>query len=101
MASEANVDAAAVHDLEFHRRIAAATHNELFLILMDSIGSGLIEIRRSNLSTGSSPATLAQHRAILAAIEQGDAEAASSAMAAHLKAVAEWWHEHAVGTDAA
>jgi GntR family transcriptional regulator, transcriptional repressor for pyruvate dehydrogenase complex len=101
MASEVNVDAAAHHDLEFHRRIAAATHNELFLILLDSIRSALIEIRRSNLSTGSSPATLTQHRAILAAIEKGDAKAASSAMAAHLKAVADWWHEHAAGSDPA
>jgi GntR family transcriptional repressor for pyruvate dehydrogenase complex len=99
MASEGNVDAAARHDLEFHRRIAAATHNELFLILMDSIGSALIEIRRSNLSAGSSPAAITQHAAILAAIEDGDAEAASSAMAAHLEAVAGWWREGSVRTD--
>jgi GntR family transcriptional repressor for pyruvate dehydrogenase complex len=98
MASEVDVDAAALHDLEFHRRIAAATHNELFLILMDSIGTSLIEIRRLNLSTGLSQATIAQHGAILAAIKKADADAASSAMAAHLKAVATWWHEHAAKT---
>ena len=35
----ADVEAAARDDLEFHRAIARATHNELFLLLMDSIGS--------------------------------------------------------------
>ncbi len=39
-------------DLEFHRAIATATHNELFLVLHDSIGQMLVEVRRRNLSRG-------------------------------------------------
>ena len=66
-----DIERAAEFDLEFHREIARATHNELFLILMDAIGEALLEIRRANLdvnaeqtigstarsSTGSWPAT--------------------------------------------
>ena len=39
-------------DLAFHRAIAAATHNELFLVLHDTIGEMLLEVRRRNLSKG-------------------------------------------------
>ena len=38
------------HDLAFHRAIATATHNELFLVLHDSMGEMLLEVRRRNLS---------------------------------------------------
>src|SRR6266545_3035987 len=47
--------------IEFHRVIARATHNELFLMLMDSIGTSLIDIRRENLGSGAAPETLGQH----------------------------------------
>ena len=40
------------HDLAFHRAIATATHNELFLVLHDSMGEMLLEVRRRNLSKG-------------------------------------------------
>ena len=96
MTRESNdFEAAARDDLEFHRRIALATRNELFLILMDSIGNALIDIRRTNLSSGSAPMTLSQHEAILGAIAARDATGARAAMAAHLEGVATWWREHA------
>lgn len=93
-----DVEAAALDDLEFHRRIALATHNVLFLVLMDSIGSALVDIRRANLRSGSTPMTLSQHAAILDAIEAGDADGARDAMAAHLEGVASWWREHMAPT---
>ena len=89
-----DVEAAARNDLEFHRRIALATHNELYLVLMDSIGASLIDIRRANLGSGSTPDTLAQHQAILDAIAAHNANAARAAMADHLEGVAMWWREH-------
>lgn len=92
MAGEiADLDAAAVDDLDFHRRIALATDNVLFLVLMDSVGSVLVDIRRANLGSGSSPMTLAQHEAILEAIAAHDPERARRAMATHLEGVADWW----------
>lgn len=89
-----DVDSAAVDDLEFHRRIALATDNVLFLVLMDSVGSVLIEIRRANLGSGSSPMTIAQHEAILEAIADRDPQRARLSMAAHLEGVAQWWRDH-------
>ncbi len=88
-----DVEAAALDDLEFHRVIARATHNELYLMLMDSIGTSLIDIRRDNLGSGSAPATLEQHARVLDRIAAHDAEGAREAMAAHLDGVAEWWRE--------
>ncbi len=47
-----DLDASVEIDIEFHRAIGAATHNELFLMLHDSIGQMLVEVRRRNLSRG-------------------------------------------------
>ena len=88
-----NVDAAARDDLEFHRVIARATHNDLFLLLMDSIGASLIDIRRENLGSGSAPLTLAQHERILDRIAAHDPDGARVAMSDHLDGVAEFWRE--------
>lgn len=89
-----DVEAAARDDLEFHRLIARTTHNELFLLLLDSIGSSLIDIRRSNLASGSTPMTLNQHQAILERIAGHDPEGARAAMKGHLDSVASFWREH-------
>jgi GntR family transcriptional regulator, transcriptional repressor for pyruvate dehydrogenase complex len=91
---DGDVDAAALDDLEFHRRIARATQNDLYLLLMDSIGTALIDIRRENLGSGSAPMTHAQHRAILDRISDRDRDGAREAMAAHLEGVAAWWRSH-------
>jgi GntR family transcriptional regulator, transcriptional repressor for pyruvate dehydrogenase complex len=87
-------DSAARDDLEFHRLIARATQNELFLLLLDSIGSSLIDIRRSNFASGSIPMTLKQHEAILERIAAHDPEGAREAMHTHLESVASFWREH-------
>ena len=90
----ADVDAAARDDLEFHRVIAGATQNDLYLLLMDSIGAALIDIRRENLGSGSAPMTLSQHESVLDRVAAGDADGAREAMAAHLEGVADWWRKH-------
>jgi GntR family transcriptional regulator, transcriptional repressor for pyruvate dehydrogenase complex len=94
-AERGDIDAAARDDLEFHRQIARATHNELYLVLMDSIGNALIDIRRENLGSGSAPMTLEQHARVLEAVEAHDARAARAAMEIHLDGVAVFWREHA------
>jgi GntR family transcriptional repressor for pyruvate dehydrogenase complex len=91
-----DVDNAARDDLEFHRTIARATQNDLYLLLMDSIGTALIDIRRENLGSGSAPTTLSQHEAVLARIAARDPAGARKAMATHLEGVARWWREHAL-----
>jgi GntR family transcriptional repressor for pyruvate dehydrogenase complex len=89
----ADVDAAARDDLEFHRMIARATHNDLFLLLMDSIGTSLIDIRRENLGSGAAPETLGQHERILERVAAHDVDGARKAMSAHLDGVAAVWKE--------
>jgi GntR family transcriptional repressor for pyruvate dehydrogenase complex len=91
MEAEEDVEAASLHDVEFHRAIAWATHNELHLLLLDSIGDALIEIRRENLAGGSGPDTIALHREILERITARDPEGARRAMRAHLENVEQHW----------
>jgi GntR family transcriptional repressor for pyruvate dehydrogenase complex len=86
-----DVEEASQLDLEFHRAIARATHNELYLVLMDSIGESLIEIRRANLAGGSARVTLDLHRSILDAITAHDVEGARMAMSEHLDHVEDIW----------
>lgn len=89
-----DVEAAARDDLEFHRVIARATQNDLYLLLMDSIGSTLIDIRRENLGSGAAPMTLSQHEQVLERIVARNDAGARAAMAAHLEGVAVWWRAH-------
>lgn len=81
-------------DVEFHRLIAEMTGNELFLIMLDSIGGVLTEIRERTLGIPGRPASaLAYHRAILTALESGNAKAARRAMEEHLTESASVWAE--------
>lgn len=93
-AESADVEAAAQDDLEFHRVIARATHNDLYLVLLDSIGGSLFDIRRDNLGSGSAPMTLEQHAQVLDRIAAQDPDGAREAMTAHLDGVAAWWRAH-------
>jgi GntR family transcriptional repressor for pyruvate dehydrogenase complex len=88
-----DVEAATLADLEFHGLIARATQNELFSALLGSIGGTLIDVRRETLAVGSGKKTVAAHAKILAAIKQGDADAARDAMREHLSTVKQFWIE--------
>jgi GntR family transcriptional repressor for pyruvate dehydrogenase complex len=88
-----DVDAAARDDLEFHVLIARSTENDLFLVILESIGSALIEIRRDNLAGGTGKKTIAEHKRILDRIAAGDAEGARAAMASHLETVRRTWEQ--------
>jgi DNA-binding FadR family transcriptional regulator len=77
-------------DLAFHRVIADATGNELYSMLLDSLGAPLVEVRRTNLGRGGTARRrriIAAHRRILDAVADGDAERARAAMEAHLDEV--------------
>ena len=86
-AMEADEDAqmASEHDVAFHRLIAVATHNPLFVILLDSVGDVLIEIRhRSLIIEGRKARAVEQHRQILEALMARDPRDAVAAMKNHL-----------------
>jgi GntR family transcriptional repressor for pyruvate dehydrogenase complex len=85
---------AAVHDVEFHRAIGSATHNELYVVLRDAVGVALLDVRRANLGTPTADSlTIAHHRAILDAVRAGSEPAAAEAMRLHLEDVARLWNE--------
>jgi GntR family transcriptional repressor for pyruvate dehydrogenase complex len=75
-------------DVEFHRQIVAATDNELLVYLMDSIVDMLRDMRWDSSNIPELlPEIIAGHRAILAAIETADSQAARLAMQSHLAGI--------------
>jgi GntR family transcriptional repressor for pyruvate dehydrogenase complex len=97
-----DLEASVQIDLEFHRAVATATHNDLFLVLHDSIGEMLVEVRRRNLSRGRDERRLVvkMHRRIHDAIAAHDPAGAQEAMRAHLGQVKATWSDSAEGATA-
>jgi GntR family transcriptional regulator, transcriptional repressor for pyruvate dehydrogenase complex len=88
-----DVMASSQADVAFHRAIAKAGRNELFLVLLDSISGALLENRRETLSLEHRHAKVYdEHRAIVEAIKARDPDRARQAMECHLDGAAESWH---------
>jgi DNA-binding FadR family transcriptional regulator len=78
-------------DLEFHRAIAHASHNELLCRLMFSLEDILRQyIALSNQMTDSLKTTVAEHQAVYDAIAARDPDAAERAMIDHLTISKTW-----------
>jgi len=75
--------------------VAKATNNDLYLIMMDTIVSSLIDIRRRNLLSGSMPSTLKEHEAVMRRVADGDRAGAREAMHSHLDSVERFWRKQA------
>jgi GntR family transcriptional repressor for pyruvate dehydrogenase complex len=89
-----DVDAVSDADVEFHRALARLTHNELFVIMLDSIGDVLLEIRRATLGLpDDAQHGYEQHERILAAVRAHDPQAAREAMRGHLDDAFESWRQ--------
>ncbi len=79
-------------DVEFHRAVARMTHNELYLIMLDSIGPVLLEIRRATFDLPDDRRRAYQaHRRIFEAIAARDPAAAREAMTQHLEEAKRDW----------
>jgi GntR family transcriptional repressor for pyruvate dehydrogenase complex len=83
-------DAYVEADLDFHLALAEAVGNPMILSLLDSI-VGLLREQRSRIFNvdGGPERGQFHHKRILAAVEQGNPEAAREAMRAHLRQVLE------------
>jgi GntR family transcriptional repressor for pyruvate dehydrogenase complex len=78
-------DAFVEEDIAFHRALASATHNEIFLVILESISQMLIEGRLLALRIPGTPArSIEYHRRILDAVRLGRATAARNAMDSHM-----------------
>ena len=85
MMSTEDVTLAAQYDVSFHRHLAAATHNPLFVVLIDSLAEVMMEVRRRSMPVpGRKKAAFAEHAKILEALLSGDVVAAKKAMNEHL-----------------
>ncbi|MEA3334356.1 MAG: FadR/GntR family transcriptional regulator [Chloroflexota bacterium] len=85
-AAQADVELLAVHDTEFHRAIAAMTHNPLLIVLMDSIRDLLYEyIALVTVFLDPWKDNIPHHRRLLERIEARDAEGARQAMRDNLE----------------
>jgi GntR family transcriptional repressor for pyruvate dehydrogenase complex len=85
-----DLEAAAQCDLDFHRAIAKAADNELYLVLLDSIRGALLDIRRT-LMPGRLRKTVQAHSKIVDCIAAGDGPGARVAMQEHLDTVQDDW----------
>jgi DNA-binding FadR family transcriptional regulator len=84
-ASTADPDRFAALDVEFHRALAVATQNDLFVVLLDALSDTLIEFRRLALrDPATPPRALAHHRAIYEQVAAGSPEGAREAMLGHM-----------------
>lgn len=82
----------AVHGAEFHRCVARATHNPLYVVMLESIGEPIMTVRQSTLSLPGRPRRMIDaHRRILDRIAARDAEGAREAMRHHLVESREAW----------
>jgi GntR family transcriptional regulator, transcriptional repressor for pyruvate dehydrogenase complex len=72
-------------DVEFHRAIAKATENELFLMLVDSLSDVMLDVRRATVGReGRIQIGIRHHELIVEALERRDVEGAVGAMRDHL-----------------
>lgn len=89
-------EAASRADVEFHRAIAQMTYNELYTILIDTIGDVMLEVRRQTMNMpGRASNALRAHRRILSKIAARDPAGARKAMKAHLDEARKFWQRMA------
>jgi GntR family transcriptional repressor for pyruvate dehydrogenase complex len=79
-------------DVEFHRALARLTGNELYLIMLDSIGDVMLEIRRATFQLPNDAIRAhREHTRIVQAVAAHDPQTARDAMRRHLKAAEREW----------
>lgn len=80
------------HDAQFHRLIAQAADNAYLVGLLDALSPRTLRVRawRAMTETGAVERTIAEHQAILGALEARDPDLASAWMTVHIRGVEEF-----------
>jgi GntR family transcriptional repressor for pyruvate dehydrogenase complex len=82
-------------DIAFHRALAVASHNQVYVDVLDMLGNLLaIARQRTERVAESKEEALVEHDAIYRAVASGDAAAARDAMKKHLRTA--MWAEESV-----
>ena len=86
------VDDLVSHDLVFHRSLCELSGNDYLTSLLDSLGGSTLRARvwRALMQEGAVERTLTEHRAIVDAVELGDAELVRALVTVHVSGVAQW-----------
>ena len=85
-ASFGDPDAFLLHDIRFHRAIAAAAHNPVLVSMVEMVSSLFQRVRHTTIRRARDLQEAAEeHRAIEQSIRAGDSERARQAMSAHLR----------------
>ena len=86
------IDKLIAADVEFHRRITLATGNRVLRSLLEGLSTPTMRARvwRGLTEPAALDRTLAEHAAILEALEAGDAEAARAWSTVHIANVERW-----------
>ncbi|MGY0066347.1 FadR/GntR family transcriptional regulator [Streptomyces sp. QTS137] len=89
---EPSVEALVAADLDFHRRIVRGSGNSVLCSLLDGLSGPTTRARvwRGLTQEDAVGRTLREHRAILAALRDRDAEAARSWATVHIASVEQW-----------
>lgn len=80
------------HDTDFHATVARASHNAVLASVLTGISAGTVRTRvwRGIIDADANHRTVEEHRAILAAVEAGDARLAEAAALVHVASVDSW-----------
>jgi DNA-binding FadR family transcriptional regulator len=89
---EDGIDKLIAADMEFHRRITLATGNRVLCSLLEGLSTPTMRARvwRGLTEPAALERTLAEHAAILEALEAGDPEAARAWSTVHIANVERW-----------
>lgn len=86
MGTSSDPEEAARHDTEFHQLLAAATHNPIYVTLLESINAVMAPYRLSSLRRpGRIGIAVDQHQRVLEALRTQDPDMARAAMESHLE----------------
>jgi GntR family transcriptional repressor for pyruvate dehydrogenase complex len=87
-----DVESLVEHDLAFHREIVAGAGNAYLTSLVDGLGSSTVRARiwRGLTQENAVERTIAEHRAIIVALESRDAELTRALMTAHIAGIELW-----------
>ena len=87
-----DIEASSVVDVDFHRQLARMTQNELHLVMLDSIGEVLLDVRRATVAIPAEAALAVRaHSLILDRVSAHDADGARGAMRQHLDEAFQAW----------
>ncbi|MET9500108.1 FadR/GntR family transcriptional regulator [Streptomyces sp. NPDC006552] len=92
LGAQPSVEELVAADLDFHRGIVQAAGNSVLCSLLDGLSGPTTRARiwRGLTQEDAVGRTLREHRAILAALRDGDAEAARSWATVHIASVEQW-----------